>query len=74
MQAFIKKNEGFVHHNFSDRGKKTKPKYKIHDLVWEADQKETFSKGDTTNRSHKKYENTEIVMDTKRVIKQKLYL
>ena len=64
IQASLKKNEGFVYKTFLDKRKKTKPKYKIGDLVRTADLKRFFSKGDTTNWSYKLYKITEIISDT----------
>ena len=43
---------------------KIKPKFQVNDLVRTADLKRTFSKGDTTNWSHKLYKITEIINDT----------
>ena len=62
-QASLKKNEGYVYKNLLDKRKKLKPKYEIGDLVRTADLKRTFSKGDTTNWSHKLYKITEIIND-----------
>ena len=64
IQASLKKNEGFVHKNLLDKGKKVKPKFQINDLVRTADLKKTFSKGDTTNWSYNLYKITEIINDT----------
>ena len=64
IQASLKKNEGYVYKNLSDKRKKIKPKYEIGDLVRTADLKKTFSKGDTTNWSYKLYKITELVNDT----------
>ena len=63
IQASLKKNEGFVYKNLVDKRNKIKPKYKIGDLVRTADLRKTFSKGDTTNWSHKLYKITEIIND-----------
>ena len=60
----MKKNEGFVYKNLLYKRKKITPKFQIYDLVRVADLKKTFSKGDTTNWSHKLYEITEIINDT----------
>ena len=62
--AFLKKNEGLVYKNLLDRRKKIKPMFQINDLVRTADLKRTFSKGDTTNWSHKLYKITGITDDT----------
>ena len=47
-----------------DKGRKLNPNYQNHNLVCRADLEKRFSKGDTTNWSHKFYESTEIVKDT----------
>ena len=64
MQASLKKNEGFVHKNLSDKRKKITPKFQISNLVRTEDLKKTFSKSDTTNWSYKLYKITEIFNDT----------
>ena len=64
IQASMKRNEGFVYKNLLDKRKKIKPKYEIGNLDRTADLKKTFSKGDTTNWSHKLYKITEIINDT----------
>ena len=64
IQASLKKNEGYVYKFSLDERKKIKPKHEIGDLVSTADLMKTFSKGDTTNWSHKLYKITEIVNDT----------
>ena len=64
IQASLKKNEGYVYKNLSDKHKKRTPKFQINNLVRTADLKKTFSKGDTTNWSYKLYKITEIVKDT----------
>ena len=43
---------------------KKKPKFQVSKLVRTADLKKTFSKGDTTNWTHKLYKITEIIDDT----------
>ena len=63
IQASLKKNEGYVHKNLSDKRKKITPKFQINDLVRFAGLKKTFSKGDTTNWSYKLYKITEINND-----------
>ena len=63
IQASSKKNEGYVYHNLVDKRKRIKPKFKIHDLVTTADLKRTFSKENTSNWSHKRYEITESIND-----------
>ena len=63
-QASLKKNEGFVYRNLLDKRKKIKPVSEKGSLVRTAALKKTFSKGDTTNWSHKLYKNTEILIDT----------
>ena len=64
IQASLKKNEGYVYKNLSDKRKKLKSKFQINDLVRVADLKKTFSKGDKTNWSYKLYKTTEIINDT----------
>ena len=64
IQASLKKNEGYVYKNISDKLKKITPKFQSNDLVRTADIKKTFSKSDTTNWSYKLYKITEIVNDT----------
>ena len=64
IQASLKKNEGFVYKNISDKRKKIKPKYEIGDLVRTADLRKTFSKCDSTNWSYLLYKVTEIINDT----------
>ena len=64
IQASLKKNEGYVYKNLLDKRKKIKPNFQRNDLVRTADLKKTFSKGDTTNWSHKLYKITEINNDT----------
>ena len=51
IQASLKKNEGFVYQNLSDKRKKVKPKFRVNDLVRVADLRRTFSKGDINNWS-----------------------
>ena len=64
IQASLKKNEGYVYKNLSDKRKKISPKFQINDLVRTADLKKTFSKGDTTNWSYILYKITETIKDT----------
>ena len=64
IQASLKKNEGFVYKNLTDKRNKIKPKFQINDHVRTADLNKTFSKGDTTNWSYKLYKITEIINDT----------
>ena len=64
IQASLKKNEGFVYKKLLEKRKKKTPKFQINDLVRKTDLKKTFSKGDTTNWSHKLYKITEIINDT----------
>ena len=64
IQAFLKKNEGYVQKHLLDKRKKMKPKFQVNDLVRTADLKRTFSKGDTTNWYYKFYKITEIFNDT----------
>ena len=49
IQAFPKKNKGYVYPNLLDKQKKLKPEFQINHLVRTADSKKTFSKTDTTN-------------------------
>ena len=55
LQASLNKNKRDACKNLIDKRNKIKPKYKIHGLVRRADTKRSFSKGDTTNWSHKVY-------------------
>ena len=64
IQASLKKNERFVYKILLDKRKKIKSKFQLNDLVRTADQRKTFSKGDTTNWSYKLYKITEIIKDT----------
>ena len=64
IQASSKKNEGYVYKSLIDKRKKNKTKFQIDALVRTTDMKETFSKGDTTNWSHKLHKITEIINDT----------
>ena len=64
IEGSSKTNEGFVYQNLSDKRKKIKPKYKIHNLVRTAVLTKMFSTGDSTNWSYRLYEITEIVNDT----------
>ena len=64
IQASLKKDEGFVRNNLLDKRKTIKPKFQVDDLVRTAYLKRTFSKGNTTNWSHKLYKITQIVIDT----------
>ena len=64
IQASLKKNEGFVYKNLIDKRKELKLKFQVNDFVRTADLKKTFSKGDTTNWSHKLYKIVEIINDT----------
>ena len=64
IQASLEEKVRFVNKNSLEKRKKSKPKYKIRDLVRTADLKKTFSKSDTTNWSNKLYELTEIVDET----------
>ena len=65
IQASLKKNEGFVYITLLDKGKKTKAKFQLNDLVRVADLKKTFSKSDTTNWSFILYKITKIINDLK---------
>ena len=47
-----------------DRRRKNKPNYKLGDSVRTAGIKKVFSKGDSTNWSHKIYTVTQIIYDT----------
>ena len=49
IQAFLKKNEGFVHKILFDKREKM---FQVNDLVRVADFGKTFSKRDTTNWSY----------------------
>ena len=63
IQASLQENEGYLYNNFLDKRKKIAPNFQINDLVRTADLKKTFSKGDTTNWSHKLYKITEKIND-----------
>ena len=63
-QASKKSNEKAVFDNLRDDREKQKPKFKLGDLVRTADIKKVFSKGDSTNWSHKLYTITEVIHDT----------
>ena len=64
IQASLLKNEGYVYKNLIDKRKKVKAKFQLNDLVRTTDSKKMFSKGDTSNWSHKLYKTTEIISDT----------
>ena len=64
IQASLKKNEGFVYKNLSDKRKKINPKFQVNDLVRTAVLKKTFSKGDTTNSSYKMFKFKVLTNDT----------
>ena len=64
IQASLKKNEGYVYKNLLDKRNKIKPKFRLNELVRDAELKKTFSKGDTTNWSYKLYKITELIIDT----------
>ena len=51
IQASLKKNEGYVYKNLSDKRNKIKPKFQINNLVRTTDLRKTFSKGVITNWS-----------------------
>ena len=63
-QASKKVNEKEVFSNLRDDRVKRQPKFKLGQLVRTADIKRVFSKGDSTNWSHKIYTITEIIHDT----------
>ena len=62
-QGSLKKIEGYVYKNLSDKRKKTKQKFQVNDLVRTADLKKTLLKGDTTNWSYKLYKTTGTIND-----------
>ena len=64
IQASLKKNQGFVYSNFSDKRKKINPKFQVNDLNRVANLRKTISKGDTTNWLYKLYKIKEIFNDT----------
>ena len=64
IQASKKSNEKLVYSNLQDRRVELKPKFKLGELVRTTDIKKVFSKGDSTNYSHKLYTITEIILDT----------
>ena len=63
-QATKKSNEKEIYSNLQDRRIKQKPKFHLSQLVRTADIKRVFSKGDSTNCSHKLYKITEVIHDT----------
>ena len=64
IQASKVINQKKVLNNLQDKRKKQKPKFKLGDLVRNADIDKTFSKGDTTNWSNKLYMITEVIHET----------
>ena len=64
IQESLEKVEKNVHTIISEKSKKIKPNYELGSLIRTADKKFFFSKGDTTNWSHKFYYVTEIISDT----------
>ena len=63
-QASKKVNEKKVYSNPKDKRNKQQPNFKLGQLVRTADIKRVFSKGDSTNWSHKLYTITEVIHDT----------
>ena len=53
-----------VYSNLQDNREVRKPKFKLRQLVRTADNKNVFSKGDSTNYSYKLYTITEVKNDT----------
>ena len=64
IQASKKSNEKEIYSNLQDRRVRQQPKYKLGQLVRTADIEKIFSKGDSTNYSHKQYTITEILYNT----------
>ena len=64
IQASKKANQKLVYNNLKDTREIQKPKFKLGQLVRTADIKRVFSKGDSTNYSHKLYTITEVIHDT----------
>ena len=64
FQASKKSNEKTVYSNLKDNREVRKPKFKLGQLVRNADIKKVFSKGDSTNYSYKIYTITEVIHDT----------
>ena len=64
IQASKKSNEKIVFDNLRDVREKQQPKYKLGQIVRTADIKRVFSKGDSTNYSHKLHTITEVIYDT----------
>ena len=62
-QASKKSNEKEIYSSLQDRRVRQQPKYKLGQLVRTADIKRIFSKGDSTNWSHKLYTITEVIHD-----------
>ena len=64
IQASKNSNEKEVYSKLKDDREIQKPKYKLGQLVRTADNKQVFSKGDSTNWSYKLYTITEVIHDT----------
>ena len=64
LHASLKKNEGYVFRHLLDKRIKVKPKIQVKDLLRVADLRKTFSRGDTTNWSYKKYKISQFINET----------
>ena len=64
IQASKKPNEKVIYNNLNDSREIQKPKVKLGQLVRTADNKQVFSKSDSTNWSYKLCTMTEVIHDT----------
>ena len=64
IQASKKSKEKVVYNNLGDKTEIQKPKFKLGQLVRTAVIRRVFSKGYSTNYSHKLYTITEVIHDT----------
>ena len=64
IQAIKKVNGKEVYYNLQGQRVKQPLKFKLEDLVRTTDIKKVFSKGDSTNYSHKLYTITEVLHNT----------
>ena len=64
INASKKSNQKLVYNNLKDDREVRKPKFELGDLVRTYYIKKVFSKGDSTNYSHKLYTITEVIHDT----------
>ena len=73
IEASLKRNEGYVHHNLLDKRKKIKANFQVNDLVRVEDLKKTFSKGDTNKWFYELYKKLKLLMIQYRVIALTIY-